>query len=88
MDKLKQKALSLGATSFGRSDVKNKRYYVIYKKKKINFGLQGGSTFIDHKDEKKRKAWRARHSKIRNKEGQLVYKLKTSPDYWSWNILW
>ena len=88
MDKLKQKALSLGATSFARSDVKNKRYYVIYKKKKINFGLQGGSTFIDHKDEKKRKAWRARHSKIRNKEGQLVHKLKTSPDYWSWNILW
>jgi hypothetical protein len=88
MDKLKQKALSLGATSFGRSDVKNKRFYVIYKKKKINFGLQGGSTFIDHKDEKKRKAWRARHSKIRNKEGQLVHKLKTSPDYWSWNILW
>lgn len=88
MDKLKQKALSLGATEFGKSNAKNKRFYVIYKGKRINFGLEGGSTFIDHKDPKKRKAWRARHSKIKDKEGRLVHKLKTSADFWSWNILW
>lgn len=88
MDKLKQKAFSLGATQFGISNAKGKRLYVVYKGRRINFGLDGGSTFIDHRDEKKRKAWRARHSKIRNKEGRLVHKLKTSPDYWSWHILW
>jgi len=88
MDKLKQKAFILGATEFGISNTKNKRLYVVYKGRRINFGLKGGSTFIDHRDEKKRKAWRARHSKIRNKEGRLVHKLKTSPDYWAWHILW
>ena len=27
----------------------------------VHFGLKGGSTFIDHKDEAKRKAYIARH---------------------------
>ena len=61
---LKQKALSLGATDFGPSKAKGKRFYVIYNGKRINFGLLGGQTFIDHQDTAKRKAWRARHSKI------------------------
>ena len=87
-NKLRQKALSLGATEFGKSNAKGKRFYVIYKGKRINFGLEGGSTFLEHKDPKKRRDWRARHSKIKNKEGRLVHKLKTSPDFWSWNILW
>ena len=85
---LKNKALSLGATDFGISKAKNKRFYVVYNNKIINFGSKDGSTFIDHKDEKKRKAWRARHIKIKNKQGQSVYKLKTSASYWSWHLLW
>ena len=85
---LKNKALSLGATDFGISKAKNKRYFVVYNNKIINFGSKDGFTFIDHKDEKKRKAWRARHIKIKNKQGEHVYKLKSSPSYWSWNLLW
>ena len=88
MEKLKQKAYQLGATEFGKSNVEGKRFYVKYQNKKIHFGAQGGSTFIDHKDPVKRKNWRARHSKIRDKQGRLVYKLKTSPSFWSWSILW
>lgn len=88
MEKLKQKALSLGATEFGKSNMEGKRFYVKYQGKKIHFGAEGGSTFIDHKDKKKREAWRARHSKIRDKQGRLVYKLKSSPSYWSWTLLW
>ena len=34
-----EKALSLGATEFGISSAKNKRFYVIYNGKKINFGF-------------------------------------------------
>jgi hypothetical protein len=60
----------------------------VYKDRKINFGLKNGSTYIDHGDEIKRKNWRARHSQILNKEGQNVYLLKDSPDFWSWSILW
>ena len=54
----------------------------------INFGSDIGSTFIDHHDEKKRRAWQARHSKIKNKQGKYVYKLPSSPAFWSWHLLW
>ena len=60
---MKSKAKKLGATAFGTSKVKGKRYYVVYNDKIINFGSDVGSTFIDHHDQKKRKAWRARFSK-------------------------
>lgn len=33
------------------------------KIKTTHFGLKGSSTFIDHKDEKKKKAYLARHSR-------------------------
>jgi hypothetical protein len=88
MDKLKNKSLSLGASEFGISKTKNKRFYVIYNNKKINFGSTTNNTFIDHGDQDKRRAWFSRHSNIKNKNGELVYKLKSSPDYWSYNILW
>jgi hypothetical protein len=86
--KLKKKAYELGATDFGFSGEKDKRFYVIYDDKLINFGSKDGDTFIDHNDEDIMKAWKARHSKIKNKKGEYVYKLKSSPDYWSWNLLW
>ena len=87
MEALKQRMLSRGATDFGRSKVQGKRFYVVYNNKTINFASATGKTFFDHKDKSKRKAWRARHSKIKNKHGQLVHKLKTSPSYWSY-LLW
>jgi hypothetical protein len=85
---LKAKAKSLGATEFGVSKVKGKRFYVIYDNKTINFGSDVGSTFIDHHDNNKKRAWIARHSKIKNKQGQYVYKLPSSPAFWSWHLLW
>ena len=85
---LKQKALGLGATDFGVSKIPNKRFYVIFNNRKINFGSKTGKTFLDHGDNRKRKAWLARHTKIRNKQGQLVHTLKTSPSYWSKVLLW
>ena len=88
MSDLRKKALSLGATAFGISKVKNKRFYVVYDGKKINFGLKNGSTFIDHKDTKKRENWKKRHSKILLKDGTPAYKNKHKSSFWSWNILW
>ncbi len=49
------------------STAKNKRLTAIFtdadgkKVKTQNFGLKGGSTFIDHKDETKKKNYLARH---------------------------
>jgi hypothetical protein len=88
LEQIKNKALRLGATSVGYSKVKNKKYYVEYNDKIINFGSETGSTYLDHKDEQKRIAWVARHSKIKNKNGEYVYKLKESPAYWAFHLLW
>jgi len=82
------KALNLGASDFGKSNNKTKRFYVVYQNKKINFGSKSGSTFIDHQNKDMLKGWRARHSKIINEDGTPFYKIKTSPEYWSWNLLW
>ena len=41
---------------------KDKRYMVKFSNGKIvHFGLKGGSTYIDHKDKKKRANYLARH---------------------------
>jgi len=88
MNKLYFKALDYGATDFGLSNRKNKRFYVLYNGKYIHFASKFGSTFIDHHDELKRKNWRARHSKIINKDGTPFYLIPESPEFWSWHLLW
>jgi len=88
MNELREKAIKLGASDFGESKVKGKRFYVIYNNKKINFGSSVGKTFYDHKDTLKKDAWIARHSKVENKAGEKVINLKSSASYWSKMILW
>ena len=47
-----------------KSDRKDKRYVATFKNgKKTHFGLDGGQTYLDHKDKDKRQAYRARHKK-------------------------
>ena len=87
MEDLYDKAISLGASDFKHSRVKNKRFYVVYKGNKIHFGSKG-MTFIDHRDKDIRRAWIARHSRILNKEGKPVICEKSTPSYWSYHILW
>jgi hypothetical protein len=73
------------------SRAKNKRFSIIYANKTINFGLwpfSGMGSFLDHGDEQIRKAWRARHSKITLRDGRIAYKVKNTPEYLSYNILW
>jgi hypothetical protein len=73
------------------SKAKNKRFSIKSPSGKlINFGLwpfKGDGTFLDHRDNKIRDAWRARHSKIL-KNGKKAYEDKESPEYYSWEILW
>lgn len=86
----KARKLNPKVSGLGYSTRKGKRFFVDIGDptiKSIHFGSKGGQTFIDHKDEKKRKAWRARHSKIM-KDGKPAYKNKDSPEFYSWNLLW
>lgn len=86
--KLKKKAFSLGATEFGISKRKNKKYFVIYKNKIIHFGDSRYKDFSQHGNTERRRLYLARHTKIKNKQGEFVYKLKTSASFWSLNLLW
>ena len=83
---VQKRANNLGYSVY-LSHRKGKRFYVIYKSHKIHFGLKNGMTFIDHHDKAKKKAWRARHSKILI-DGKPAYQIKSSPLFWSWAILW
>ncbi len=72
------------------SDRTNKRFMItLTNGKVIHFGLwpyrQG--TFIDHKDEKLKSAWQARHSKILI-DDEPAYLNPYSPEYYSWHLLW
>jgi hypothetical protein len=87
-DLAQQKALSLGASSFGLSSVKNKRYFVIYGGRRINFGLRGANTYLDGAPIEKRNSFRARHKAILLKNGKPAYKDKNQPAYWAYHVLW
>lgn len=58
------------------------------KRKLIHFGDSSMEDYTQHKDPKRRKAYLARAKGIKNKKGQLTYKLKHSPNYWSVRELW
>jgi len=88
MEGLEKKAFDLGATEFGKSKRKDKKYYVVYQGKKINFGSASGQTFLDHGDEKKKENWKKRHSKIVDKDGVPFYTKKNSAEHWSYYLLW
>jgi hypothetical protein len=73
------------------SPIENKRFRITYsdnmKVKHKDFGLEGGETYIDHHDLKKREAYRARH--LGNaKEKERIENLIPSPALFSYKILW
>jgi len=57
--------------------------------KLIHFGAKGYVDWRSGKATKEQRAsYRARASGIKNKQGQLTYKMKNTPNYWSYNYLW
>ena len=57
----------------------------------IHFGqwlYKGRGTYIDHKDDKLKSAWKARHSRVMLKDGEPAYLNIYSPNYYNWNLLW
>ena len=75
-------------TKIERSPRKNKRFRVILSnEKKYDFGLLGGSTYIDHKDINKRKNYISRHLG-NDTESYLIENLIPSPSLFSMYLLW
>ncbi len=85
---LKAKSIQLGASDFGVSRVKNKKYYVIYNGKRINFGDSRYEDYTIHKDKTRKDNYLKRHKAIRLKNGNFAYLDRTRPAYWSYNLLW
>jgi len=52
-----------------------------------HFGLDTGSTYIDHHDKRKRDAYRKRHY-ANNREQLLIDNLTPSPALFSYYLLW
>jgi hypothetical protein len=74
------------------SKAKDKKYSVFImkdgKKTLISFGDSRFLDFRQHKDEKRRQSYLKRAKGIKYKNGNLTYKDKTSPKYWSVKYLW
>lgn len=68
---------------------KDKRFkFLIYDRKdneykKVKFGSKKGSTFIDHRDEQKKKNYIARHSKLNEDWNDPL-----TPGFWARWYLW
>lgn len=88
IETLRKKADSLGGINLQPSTRWNKRYMLKYNNEIIHFGSKTGQTYIDHGDERKKEAWKARHSQIVNNQGQRVMFLKSSSSFWSNRLLW
>lgn len=86
--KLEKKALSLGATEFGKSNRLHKKYYVVYDGKTIHFGDNRYEDYTTHRDKQRRKSYLSRAMGIRNKNGELTANNRTYPNFWAINILW
>ena len=86
---------------FERSHLPGKKYDAILsdngKKIKVPFGDRNYQHYhdkiglykhLDHNDNNRRELYRARHSKILDIRGREAYKVKYSPAYFSWEMLW
>lgn len=87
---IKNKAQKLGLKgTIETSKSKDKKFvWISPAGKKINFGSRGMQDYLDHKDSKRREAYRKRHSAIKTKSGKRAIDIKGSPAWLSFNLLW
>jgi hypothetical protein len=84
--------MSIEIIEVTKSNKKNKRLRIMIEdedgiEKVYDFGLDAGSTYIDHQDEKKREAYRKRHY-ANKKEKRLIDGNIPSPALFSYRLLW
>lgn len=99
MEKLQKKAKeyieifpSVKKIKISKSNRKDKRFKaeleINGKKITRNFGDPNATTYMDKKDNNKRKQFKSRHSKIKLKNGKLAYKTAGTPSSLSYFLLW
>lgn len=76
-----------GAKDLRISPNKNKNYVVTLRNgKKIHFGDSRYEDFLTHGDKERRERYRKKASKIRDKEGNLTFRSRNSPNVWSYHL--
>lgn len=95
-----ERAKKLKIPNFDRiekSPRKNKKLRIIFSLKGVDgkidsyyqdFGLSGSFTYADGASEQKRNAYRARASKMKNKQGEYTYKIPYTKNYLAYWLLW
>ena len=84
---------------FRKSSRKGKKYDVLYNGKWIPFGDSSMQqykdstplklySYLNHGDKKRRANYLARAKGIKNKQGDLTWRDKNSPNYYSVRFLW
>ena len=92
--KSRARQLKIKFDSIEVSDKPNKKFMLTYQGKTTYFGNRGSNDYItlqlsNHPDaDKIRNAYRARHGKIRTKNGELAYLQPYSSAYLSYHLLW
>lgn len=66
----------------------DKKIMVVINGKKIHFGAKNSYTYLEGADNKKKESYQARASKITNKNGEYTYKIKYTPNYLAYHVLW
>ena len=87
-EKLRRKAIRLGATDFRKSTRAGKKWMIKYNNKWIHFGARGMSDYTIHKDPDRRARYLKRATAIRDGQGKLTHNNKTKSNFWAINILW
>jgi len=83
--------MSIKIVKVTNSDRPSKRLCIVISYNEVeynyHFGLNGGRTYLDHKDKNKRDAYRKRHY-ANKKEKQLIDNNIPSPALFSYRLLW
>jgi hypothetical protein len=91
--------VKVGQYDYKKSTRSGKKLMVEVQGKIIHFGGPVGSKHffdktklldkkLNHKDEKVRKAWKARHGEIKLKSGKKAVSDPSQPAYHAWHVLW
>lgn len=86
--RLKLKLLKVPYHKINLSPLHNKKIRIFINDKIIDFGSKNSITYLEEKNEKKRLAYIARHSKIILKNGKRAIDKVYSPAWFSYHILW
>ena len=85
---MESEAKRLGATELRPSWRKGKKLAVLFRGRWIHFGAKGYEDFTTHRDLVRRASYRKRHRGILLADGRPAYKVKTTPAFWAYYILW